>query len=299
MVSVIIPTYSRPDYITRAIESALTQTCGNVEVIVVDDNGSGSKFQIETEQLLQKYINNKSITYITHDVNKNGSAARNTGFWASHGEYVTFLDDDDVMLPQKLEKQITAIEQAGGNVAAAYCGCKIVRHEKVIKETSAKHNGNFGKAMLQGKWGVGSGSNLLLKREAVERINGYDESFKRRQDLEFAIRFFRHYDIVAVNETLLIKYNDAPTKRPDPRKYIAIEEHFLESFKEDIEKMPLNDARKVYFSSFYKMALSSANARDFDFMLQMLKKATCYKKLSLKEILRLIHNYVSRPTVRK
>lgn len=295
LVSVIIPTYSRPDFITRAIDSALSQIGCDMEVIVVDDNGKGSQYQQETEKLLEPYILHNKITYIAHDVNKNGSAARNTGFRASHGQYVTFLDDDDVMLPTKVSKQIAAIENADEKVAAAYCRCQIIRNGKILKTTKAIKYGNLMKDKLQGRWGFGSGSNLLLKREAVERIDGYDESFKRRQDIEFVIKFFRYYEIAAVDEVLLIKYNDSPVRRPDPRKYIEIEEHFLDTFKDDISSFGEAEAKKIYYSSYYKMALSAANTRDVSFMLKMLNIAKKYSCPSFKDLLRLVYNYIKRP----
>ena len=96
LVSVIIPTYKRSKSLNRAIDSVLSQTYPNIEIIVVDDNGKGSKYQLETEKSLEKYIKTDKIKYIIHDVNRNGSAARNTGFKHSRGEYINFLDDDDV-----------------------------------------------------------------------------------------------------------------------------------------------------------------------------------------------------------
>lgn len=298
LVSVIIPTYSRPNYIERAIKSVKNQVYKPVEIIVVDDNGVGTNYQKETEYLLAPYIESGEIVYIAHDVNKNGAAARNTGFHAANGEYLTFLDDDDVILPEKISKQVYAIENSDENVAAAYCGCRVIRHGKVLMETRADLCGNFKNLMLQGKWGFGSGSNLLLKRKAVEKIEGYDETFSRRQDLEFTIRYFRYYNIVGVDEILLEKYNDAPTKRPNPRVYVQIEEQFLCAFKDDISLMSLKDAQMVYYSSYYKMALGAANARDIPFLYTMMKKCIGYKIPSIKDILRVIHNFISQPQIR-
>ena len=103
IVSVIITTFARPDNLIRAIKSVLNQTYKPIEIIVVDDNGKGTPSQQETEKILREYICSGAIQYITHDMNKNGSAARNTGFRASMGEYVNFLDDDDEFAPTKIE----------------------------------------------------------------------------------------------------------------------------------------------------------------------------------------------------
>ena len=103
LVSVVIPTYGRSNLLGRAIDSVLNQTYGNIEIIVVDDNGIGNSHQRQTEELLQKYIERNEIIYIKHQKNSGGSVARNTGIRSSKGEYVALLDDDDEWFPDKLE----------------------------------------------------------------------------------------------------------------------------------------------------------------------------------------------------
>lgn len=298
LITVVIPTYSRPDFIIRAIESVMKQTYAPIEIIVVDDNGIGTEYQIKTENLLQPYIKNKSITYLKHKVNKNGSAARNTGFRASNGSYVTFLDDDDEMLPEKLTMQVEVLKNAPSNVAMVYCGCEIMKKDKVLKKIYATKCGNFFSDMLLGRFGFGSGSNLLVRRDAVETVGGYDESFKRHQDTEFTIRLFRYFDIVSVDKTLLIKHNDSKPRRPNSTMYLEIEEHFLKTFKDDIVKMSKNDALNVYYNSYMKMAISAANEPNIYFMLKMIKKANSYKLISVIDILRLIKNLICQPQKR-
>ena len=63
-VTIVIPTYKRPNQICRAVDSALNQTYSNIEIIVVDDNGEGSPFEIETEKKLQNYVLDNKITYL-------------------------------------------------------------------------------------------------------------------------------------------------------------------------------------------------------------------------------------------
>ena len=106
-VSVIIPTYKRSTVICRAVDSVLAQTLDSVEVIVVDDNGIGTEAGIKTAEVMEKnYSDNTKVHYIQHEKNKNGSAARNTGIRAAHGEFISFLDDDDIYLPERLEKMV-------------------------------------------------------------------------------------------------------------------------------------------------------------------------------------------------
>ena len=110
LVSVIIPTYKRPDKLDVAINSVLRQTYPNVEVIVVDDNDPDTEGRRLTEEKMSKFNDESRVKYIKHDHNKNGSAARNTGARASKGEYVAFLDDDDEYLPNKIESQLQTLD---------------------------------------------------------------------------------------------------------------------------------------------------------------------------------------------
>ena len=121
LVSVVIPTYARAIYIRRAIDSVLNQTYPNIEIIVVDDNGKGTAKQIETQRQLQLYIDKGEIIYICHDINRNASAARNTGIYNSRGEYICFLDDDDEYFSDKLERQVAVLSTLGKNWAGVYC----------------------------------------------------------------------------------------------------------------------------------------------------------------------------------
>lgn len=102
IVSVIIPTYNRASFISDAIDSVLSQTYQDYEIIVVDDGSTD-----DTKQVLSKYGN--QIHYIYQENQRQG-AARNNGIRHSTGNYIAFLDSDDVWLPQKLEWDIACFE---------------------------------------------------------------------------------------------------------------------------------------------------------------------------------------------
>ena len=100
--SVIIPTYNRADMVGQAIQSVLDQTCDDWELIVVDDGS-----QDNTHEVVKSY-DDPRILYIYQD-NKKLPGARNTGIEASSGDYIAFLDSDDLFLPDKLQTQMMAI----------------------------------------------------------------------------------------------------------------------------------------------------------------------------------------------
>lgn len=108
-VSVIIPTYRRSDFLGRAIESVLNQTYGNVEIIVVDDNLPDTDFQKDTCKKVENYLNTGKVKYLQTTGKTGGGAARNYAIKHCTGTYVAFLDDDDIYVENKIEKQLEFI----------------------------------------------------------------------------------------------------------------------------------------------------------------------------------------------
>ena len=98
LVSVIIPTYNRPDFLDEAILSVVCQTYKNIEILVIDD-GSSINY---AESICEKYSNCKYL----HKINGGLSSARNYGIANANGELIAFLDDDDFWLKTKIEKQV-------------------------------------------------------------------------------------------------------------------------------------------------------------------------------------------------
>ena len=110
LISVIVPIYNAEKYIERCVNSILLQTYDNIEVIVVDDNGKGTEHQLLTEKAMEKYADNPKVQYIPHQVNKNGSCARNTGIRSAKGRYILFLDSDDFLAADALSKILYYVE---------------------------------------------------------------------------------------------------------------------------------------------------------------------------------------------
>ena len=112
VVTIVIPTYQRPDRILRAVNSCFKQDC-TCEIIVVDDNGKDTPAQKETEAQLKECIEEGKITYLINETNRRASYSRNRGLEIAAGKYITFLDDDDEIHPTKLRKQAELLEKLG------------------------------------------------------------------------------------------------------------------------------------------------------------------------------------------
>ena len=107
LISVIIPFYNQENYFDECIKSVLFQTYSNLEIIIIND-GSDKKFESVLNKLQFKYSDKIKIL---NQENKGVSAARNLGIKKSKGEYIAFIDSDDVWLPKKLEYQINLIKE--------------------------------------------------------------------------------------------------------------------------------------------------------------------------------------------
>ena len=107
-VSVVIPTYNRPEFLGAAISSVLNQTFQDWELLVVDDASEN-----DTEEVVDGFGDHR-LRWFRHEKRIGGSAARNTGIVNSVGAYVAFLDDDDEWLPDKLRLQVELLRKESG-----------------------------------------------------------------------------------------------------------------------------------------------------------------------------------------
>lgn len=245
-VTIVIPTYKRPNQICRAVDSALNQTYSNIEIIVVDDNGEGSPFEIETEKKLQNYVLDNKITYLKNKKNSGGSFSRNQGLFHSKGEYITFLDDDDEISEKKIEEQVKCLEEKGDDYSCCYCQYHRIDTNGNIYNSTENIQGDVFYYALSRSIDIGSGSNLLVRTEIARKIGGYDISFKRNQDLEFMVRLLRNYKLAFVNKDLLTVHNEIRELKLSYQDFCEIEKHYLETFYHDIQGLSKNNKKKLY-----------------------------------------------------
>lgn len=182
-VSVIIPTCNRSTLLRSAIVSVLAQTYQDFEIVVVDDCSTD-----DTQQVVSS-INDKRVRYICHDVNKGVSAARNTGVLDSYSEYVAFLDDDDLWLPEKLELQIDLLENSPALVGGVYTGfLKMDRISgRVLEKVIPTKRGRILIELYSRNW-IGTASTVVLRRSCLEEAGLFDESIDYGEEYDMWIR---------------------------------------------------------------------------------------------------------------
>ncbi len=295
IVSVIIPTYSRAQYICRAIDSVINQTYQHIEIIVVDDNGEGSENQLSTYQKLKPYITEKKIRYITHKENKNGAAARNTGIKNAIGQYICFLDDDDEFLPSKIQIQIDTLKQLDSTYAGVFCNSihRVVSQKGEFTDktpnSSQKQTPDVEDVFLcKTRFGT---SSLMLRKSICIELKGFDESFKRHQDWEFIIRILLKYKLKKVEEEKgLLYYYGYPINhnRPTTNNILTYREKYLNKFKKEIERLPSCNA--IYFYHYYSVGVFFLDNRKYKDGFQTLHIASHYKKIKLSIFLKIIYH---------
>ena len=176
-VSVITPTYKRNDYINRAIESIINQDYPDIEILVIDDNGVGTIEQLETENKLKPYINKGLIKYICNEKNLGGANARNVGIINSTGEYITFLDDDDVYLPGKISVQVKYMMEKDLDVCVMD-GETYDRNGNMLSHKTQPIEDGMEKEELLKAHIIHhiTGTNVFMyKREAILKVGGFDD----------------------------------------------------------------------------------------------------------------------------
>lgn len=282
-VSVIIPTYKRSDYLIRAINSVLNQTYKNIEIIVVDDNGIGNKFQLENEKKLSKYVYEKKIIYLKHNINKNGAAARNSGLRVATGDFITFLDDDDFFLKQRVELLVKKLED-NQYFDAVYSSMVKIKNNHIYNYRVGNKTGNLLKEILSQYSFFGTGSNMFFTKKAIEKIGEFDENFFRFQDLEYMARFFeKKFNICSVKNVLVVKCEEDTINIPNYEKMKLAKEMFSNKFSDSIKKINFKNIMYCIYKELYIFSSGSNHKEAY----KLLKE---YDKLKIKDFLIFLYN---------
>jgi glycosyltransferase involved in cell wall biosynthesis len=200
MVSAIITTHNREDLLPRAINSVMTQTYKELELIVVSD---GSKDG--TDKLMGQYSNDKRINYISYYPGKGGNYARNIGIEAAKGEFIAFLDDDDEWLPTKIEKQMELMN-ADHEVGLVYTGINCIYVNEGIKYTfKPTSRGDLSKEILFQNC-IGSTSSVMLRKSLCKDCM-FDENLQALQDFDLWIKVLQGCKADVVVEPMVNYYN--------------------------------------------------------------------------------------------
>ena len=252
-VSVIIPTYKRSDTLLRAIKSVVGQTYKDIEILVVDDNEPGDEYSVAIAELINS-LDYQNLHLVTQERHINGAAARNAGIRRAVGEYIAFLDDDDLWMPNKIEMQVdmlSKLDESYGGVSTRkiyYFNGKQDHISEVWKENK---NQNFD--IMSKRLNV-STCTLLLRHDCLDKAGYFDEKLKRHQEVQLLSYFTSMYKIGFVNELLTIIDCSDVGNRPTSKNLLKFKNDYFESIKPVLEKYSKHKKKLVIAHNMTEVA---------------------------------------------
>ena len=267
-VSVVIPTYNRAETLPRAIDSVLEQTVEDLEVLVVDDGSTD-----HTPSVLADYTDPRLRT-VVHSTNRGANVARNTGIDRARGEYVAFLDSDDEWLPEKLERQLTTLEDRSSDWVGVYCDSTFdlsgtsgrlrsavaAALARTDEEPTMEGGEELIGEILADTVQPGAGSTLLVRTNVARAVGGFDERLDRFQDPEFCLRVLRAGKLAYVDDTLVVREE---TGRPPADVVRNADEQYLSMYAEEVERF---EAEGYEIRSSHQLVLAKHYLADGRFL---------------------------------
>ncbi len=195
LVSIIIPTFNRADYLKKAIESAQQQTYPHTEIIVVNDGSTDGTAD---------YLNQcQGITFINQE-NMGNAAARNRGLKIAKGKYIGFLDSDDQWLPEKCEEQVQYLEDHFTH-AFVYSGTHFINdQDQIVGQRVLQHNEQTTYQCLFEKNRIISFSVSLIRKSALDDVGWLDEKLLQSTDYDLWLRLAKKYQFGYISKILTL-----------------------------------------------------------------------------------------------
>lgn len=201
LISVIIPTFNRAAWVREAVDSVLAQTFQDFELIVVDDGSTDA-----TGEGLMAY--GDRLRHLVQD-RQGVSAARNRGLDLAQGEWIAFLDSDDLWLPQKLETQVAFLNR---HPQAEICQTEEIwiRHGRRVNPRN-KHRKPAGDIFVPSlTLCLVSPSAVMLKRSLLEEVGFFDTSLPACEDYDLWLRISCRKPVFLIEEPLVVKRGGHP-----------------------------------------------------------------------------------------
>ncbi len=253
MVSCVIPTYQRSDTLSRAIESALSQTYKNLEVLVVDDNVPGDEYSKDVQALVKQYENTGRVRYVGQEKHINGAAARNAGIKAAKGFYIAFLDDDDEWNNEKIQKQVDFLKTAP-EYQGASCLYQILNKDTVIRKCPVYTSEDLQLKVLMRSVAICTPT-FIGEKAAIEEFGGFNETLIRHQDLQFFGDFLEKSKIYPLPEMLVTVHSDSSANKASSKKLIDVKKQYLAIEEPIIKGYSKKDQKRIKGAHYFEIVL--------------------------------------------
>lgn len=287
LISIIIPVYNVEKHIAKCIQSLLDQTYENFEAIIVDDGSPDNSIKIAKE-----LAGNDSRFIFLEKENGGQGSARNMGIDYSKGLYLAFLDSDDYIESQYLEK--TYEQMIEGNADICTCDVNVIEDNAIsyiIKNNVDEYYSKNDFLLCLGTvtsfmW------DKLFKKELFDGMR-FDESIRTYEDSHFVFRLIFNKKIVSINQPL---YNyvqrDGSTTRSIPKTYLKDKKSVMDTyikFNKELNGVEAYIARCYLVNYIFTCAVDLARfSKEFDKDIEVLKKNLDYSYISFGNIVRLI-----------
>lgn len=213
-VSVILPAYNAEKYIKEAIDSILSQTFQDFELLVLNDCSKD-----RTEEIIRSYADER-IVYLKNEKNMGVAATLNKGLAAAKGEYVARMDADDISLPERFARQVEYLD-AHPAVAVVGSALEIFGEDVPGEIRRFSENPKQMKVDLLFSSGLAHPS-VMIRRSVIRDLGGYDLEFEGLEDYELWCRVARHHELSALPEILFrYRVHGSQVTRNPSEKYLT------------------------------------------------------------------------------
>lgn len=290
LVSVIVPVYNREKLVKEAVSSILAQTYKNLEIILINDGSTDQSLEV----LKQFETENPDQIKVIDQKNQGQIAARNNGIRASSGEYIAFLDSDDLWLPEKLELQIPLF---GPEVGLVYSSVELIDDHgksKGFDHINPGLQGNiFPELLVKNRM---TGGTVVVRKDVLDEVGLFDPQFKAAENWDLWLRICKKYEARAINKPL-VKYrvhDDNMSKNSilmlDSKRQI-MEKHCDKGSK---DKRIARFSKLAEADYYYRLGVSYFSNEEFS------KAIACFVKVNIKSlsykdsIVRLFRSFLGR-----
>jgi len=205
-VSIVCPTFNGATrgYLREAIESALSQRFESYELFIIDDGSTD-----HTRKVCEPYLEDSRVHYIFQP-NRGPASARNAGIRASSGEFICFLDDDDLWKAEKLQRQIEYIDAQLSNFSnwgMVFTWVELIDAQgNIIGYRGHQQTGLIYRDLFLGNI-IDATSSVLVKREVLNQVGFFDEKNKQCEDWDMWLKIAKNYYIFPIKE-YLVQYRE-------------------------------------------------------------------------------------------
>ncbi|MCC7290243.1 glycosyltransferase family 2 protein [bacterium] len=277
LVSVVIPVFNGESSVLRAVNSVLSQTYTEIEVIVVDDLSTDGTWKLLEE------IQDSRVKVLRVDKKVSASYVRNRGINNAKGKFVAFLDDDDEWMSEKVEKQLKFL-QTNSDYGTVLCNFGYV-YPGGTEQVYSVQSKDYVKDILLMEKKFAAGSSMFVRKDLLMHLGMFDDRFQGQQDLEMLIRLGQASKIGFIPEKLLRINGSSGRVIVNVDRLISVKEMFLNKFKDVIEQYPKSVRNKVYARHWLQVArmyaVNGQNQESMQYLKRSLREAFLFSNLLL------------------